>query len=409
MKRKKAPSIAEQNADASASLPDTRRFTRQLHYQMQEANDTTNEEKEVNEKNRLNAPLAKAVCSHCGNLVTFATYTSRWSSHFGNAITDTGNWDAVNGRWFQTKNGMPKVPLPGHDGLSIYTRLRELTVLDSDIERQKEPSHLLSPNFMHGRHQEMDSANQRYNDESDSDSESSDDELLAVPESDDDEEAVPAGDFVLDEGEEVGEADATPAPAPSPPEVDDTEADVDSASIHPFFFLLRAWKSTSGTTDADFSTLLKLLKTLESLPEVAPHVPTTTLYTIDTKLGLGKDLFDSICVCEKCGKLYDRMDAEILVGGVTTRSRRCCGSPLLKRSTPKSTTWTPVLTYPCVDVETALSSIVCRPGMDVLLDHWKKRSLPKGTYGDLYEGKMWRDFQTWNGQPFLSESGIALH
>jgi hypothetical protein len=26
-----------------------------------------------------------------------------------------------------------------------------------------------------------------------------------------------------------------------------------------------------------------------------------------------------------------------------------------------------------------------------LLDRWKTRSLPKGTYGDLYEGQVWED------------------
>jgi hypothetical protein len=388
----------DQRKDASVS-PEQQTITRGQRNVRFAAMDTTEMERSLKRENRLLAPQLKAFCSHCGEHIEFGTYISRFSRHFE-------HWDDQKGRWSQVKNGQPNVPLPGHDGLSIYTRLQELQQLDRP-EVEKVPSHLLAAKFMHGHHNEMDPGNSHYNDESDSEVDSDDDSCCLEILTDEDVNDLCRDGEVNDN--EDGDVDPHPSepssPAPSSP-LPSEVLDV-STFTEPFHFLLRAWKSTSGTTNPDFTTLLKILNTLDSTPKVASDVATTTLHTIDKKLGLDKDMFDSICVCEKCGKLYDLELAEIKVSGETTRSRVCCNLPLLKCD-KKSKVWKPVLTYPTVDVETALSSIISRPDLDKLLDHWKSRSLPRGTYGDLYEGDVWREFQTWKGKPFLSESGIAL-
>ena len=381
--------------------PESPRITRQ----QQRAVNPIMKEEEVDEINRIRAQDLKVWCSHCGKCVTFLTFVSAYSTHYGGRNGD--NWNMVDGTWKVTANNMPNEPVSGHDGLSIYTRLHDLKNLDAPATIPGEPSHLLQSKYIHGNHDALLPGHSTYNDESDSEELDSDDDLFEV---DDDDIDVAGFDVGVEEEGKVDGVDAEEGhvaddgqPPPGQPGLPPVPEKTD-----PFYLLLRSWKSTSGTTDTDFSTLLNILKTLESVPNVAPGVPTTTLYTIDSSLGLTKDMFDSICVCPTCGKLYDRVQCEVQAGNTAVRSRYCCDKALLKRSNTHSLLWTPVLTYPCVDVETALNTILRRPGVDLSLDHWKARQFPKGTYGDLYEGELWRDFQTWKGEEFLSGSGIAV-
>jgi hypothetical protein len=409
-KRKGAESKGPDDVPLAPAIRTRARTQENMHI------DTAQKEREVAELNRWLAPHRKAWCSHCGKNINFETYTSRFSTHYSNSGGGFAgdNWDLTAGRWKTTINDMPLKPIPDHDGLSIHTRLMELRDLDEPASRTGMLSHLVEPTYMHGHHQDIDPANSRdYNDDAidtesddnydyDDGDEAEEDEIKyreAV-----EEKAMVGVQFEGNNPQELPHDDDVPRP-PAPSE----EGPDLSSTVDPFYLLLRAWKSSSGLADTDFTTLLRLLKTLESVPDVAHDVPTTSLHIIDTKLGISKDLFDSICVCEHCGRLYDREQCEIVVGkDKVTRSRVCCKKPLLQRNTPNSSVWTPVLTYPCVDVETALSTILCRQGVDEQLDHWKRRSLPKGTYGDLYEGDVWGEFQKWKDTPFLSRSGIAL-
>jgi hypothetical protein len=362
-------------------------------------NNTQEEENKVATDNAAYAPYLKQYCSHCGNFVDFNTYTSAFSLHYGKQ-----NWDTSTGRWVTTKNGMPKKPLSGHDGLTIYTRLFELSHLDAPAAIV---SHLLEPKFSHDHHAGLnpDGGGVYADEDGGADSDDDDD-----PEDDTDDYNYDTDDDVGVDGQvdlQDGGGMDPPAADEALPEAPDRGPGAEEG-IDPFWLLARTWKSVSGTTDTDFASLLKLINTLPAVPPVTPDVPTTTLHTINVQLGLDKDLFDSICVCATCGSLYDREGCKISVNETTTRSRVCCEKSLLKRTSAYSSDWTPVLTYPCVDVETALASILSRQGMDQSLDHWKERLLPKGSYGDLYEGDVWKDFQQWKGVPFLSARGVAV-
>jgi hypothetical protein len=386
MPKRKAGAVHNGKGDASPERK-AEPVTRSQHSKVHDAAGDSNQEmEEVAENNRLTEESRKVWCSHCGVSVTYETYTSSYSKHFGGRLGE--NWDLNSGAWKNTANGMPKRPLAGHDGLSIHTRLQELQHLDEPPTVHGVPSHLLVPRFMHGSHDQIMPGGPSYNDEPPSDGDSDSSSASAGGREDMLYPGYDSGTDMDDDGDEKKESVlAKTPPAPADPEDTDVSNETD-----PLYLLLRAWKSTSGTTDTDFSTLLKILHTMEKgLPKVARDVSTITLHTINTSLGLNKDLFDSICVCGVCGRLYERESCVKQVQNLVTRSRECCNRPLMKRKYPNSKDWSPVLTYPCVDVETALSKIVCREGVGELLDHWKTRSLPKGTYGDLYEGQVWED------------------
>lgn len=48
-------------------------------------------------------------------------------------------------------------------------------------------------------------------------------------------------------------------------------------------------------------------------------------------------------------------------------------------------------------------SLLNRPGFCKLCDRWKIDIINDGIYRDVYDGKIWRDFQFYGGKPFLSE------
>jgi hypothetical protein len=392
--------MSKRKADAPPSPP-FKRETRQ-GAQLQNANkDPDAELQRISSLEEEHKKGGRAFCSHCGQWITPATYFSSFTLHYGNGESGS-NWNTTTGEWLQTANDRPKKPLEGYDAYTISLRMNQIRKL-GEVKKQgaSRPSHLLDNMYMNGAHDGiLNGEIQVYDDMSATNSDSDSPADSENNEWYDGEVLGEVDDMGSDEHKDNDPPVGPPEPSPVAPVV--------CSEIDPFFLLLRAWKGTSGTTDQDFTTLLQLLKTLENLPEVAPDVPTTTLHTINVAIGADQDLFDSICVCGKCGRLYDREGCERKVNDVVTRSRFCCNAPLLKRSFPTSTTWTPVLTYPCVDVETALSEILLREGINKSLNHWMKRKLPAGSYGDLYEGEVWREFQEWKGVPFLSSTGIGL-
>ena len=50
-----------------------------------------------------------------------------------------------------------------------------------------------------------------------------------------------------------------------------------------------------------------------------------------------------------------------------------------------------------------LKMFVNRPNFDSLCSEWKKHINEPGIYEDIFDGKIWRDFQEYDGVPFLSE------
>lgn len=57
----------------------------------------------------------------------------------------------------------------------------------------------------------------------------------------------------------------------------------------------------------------------------------------------------------------------------------------------------------------SLSSLLEKEGIVEACEHWRLRSIPSGVYGDIYDGRVWKQFQYVNSQPFLAAPhNIAL-
>ena len=69
---------------------------------------------------------------------------------------------------------------------------------------------------------------------------------------------------------------------------------------------------------------------------------------------------------------------------------------------PRKRVAVPFLTYAYRPVKTRLCELLNRPGFEDLCERWRSRGVPPGYLGDVYDGSVWRDFQSVDGKPFLS-------
>jgi len=82
---------------------------------------------------------------------------------------------------------------------------------------------------------------------------------------------------------------------------------------------------------------------------------------------------------------------------------RECRQPLVRIiGPPRKRVAVPFLTYAYRPVKTRLCELLNRPGFEDLCERWRSRGVPPGYLGDVYDGSVWRDFQSVDGKPFLS-------
>jgi hypothetical protein len=408
-------------------------------------------------KNLLHAETEKSVCSHCGAMVSYETYVSYQSPHFL-------LWDDNKSEWSTTKGVYPKKPAEGYDADTIFYRLHpfHLAAEEKKKEKKKNQSKLSTQGVSHlstrttegketssaptpvmVKHELAGPPNESYDIETVtndkitwSEDEFTDEEDEEEGEEEDD--SYPGHD-VADNLEPTGWQDVEPEVDDEQPEALPENAPLpreDREAIDPFWVLMNSWKSTYGMGDLGFDVLIDLLKTREgTLPPVivVPEMDedlqnkafvelqkaaykraTPTRHNVDAALGIGVDLFQTVCVCGECGRLYELEDI-VRTSGNTTQAWSCCKQvPLARRVGGKVPRWEPTLSYPNVSVEESLAKILRRHGMDEQVDHWKARAQDKKdaqgpkTYSDVVDGKVWEDFQVVNGVPFLSDRGIAL-
>lgn len=92
------------------------------------------------------------------------------------------------------------------------------------------------------------------------------------------------------------------------------------------------------------------------------------------------------------------------------RMRQSCGTPLLKTVELASQNTVqvlyPYLTYCYLGLECSLQSLLLVPGWALSCEQWREqRQLLRScdsALEDIYDGRIWKEFQSYHGQPFLS-------
>ena len=157
-----------------------------------------------------------------------------------------------------------------------------------------------------------------------------------------------------------------------------------------------------------------------------------TLYMIERKLNLQKDSFTKYAVCPKCKTLYTfeecihkRPSGEAVSAKCSNvefplhpheARRQPCGTILMKtmRSRAGKSFLYPKEVYCFRHLTDSLQDLINKPGFLEHCEKWRSRStqLPDNVLGDCFEGRVWKEFQLVDGEPFLAASnnfGLMLN
>ena len=170
-----------------------------------------------------------------------------------------------------------------------------------------------------------------------------------------------------------------------------------------------------------FSTFFQMVGkclSLDTLTSVSSKMP-SNLRQARMQAG-GRQSFMQYVCCPKCHSTYTKDECVFKdeKGSVSVafcsyvrfpahpqRSRRLpCNTPLMKkvRTLSGNTTFRPYLIYCYKSLVDSLQMLLSRPNFFVDCEKWRKRSCTPGCYSDIYDGRIWHEFQSYNGQPFLS-------
>ncbi len=93
--------------------------------------------------------------------------------------------------------------------------------------------------------------------------------------------------------------------------------------------------------------------------------------------------------------------------------REACGCLLVKtvELAGGKTIMYPYLMYCCLSIESSIQNLSQEPDFLVKCEQWRTRQ-SDGLYTDVYDGRVWKDFQSFEGKPFLSQPhnfGLAMN
>ena len=200
------------------------------------------------------------------------------------------------------------------------------------------------------------------------------------------------------------------------------------------FLLL--WKSLFKISGGAIVVLLKFLRyffelianlfACAKLKQFASSIP-RTIPTLEKLAGINQQKYKSYVMCQKCSCIYEWDEAytENMMGIRHTnhcsyvpyprhpqaRFREPCGAPLLREVllSKGKRALRPFKQFCYHSTIESLKDFVQRPGILQQLNAWKGRRAGHGILDDVYDGRIWQDFQIVDGSPFLSdENDICL-
>ena len=161
-------------------------------------------------------------------------------------------------------------------------------------------------------------------------------------------------------------------------------------------------------------TFFKVLSPLSTnITDFSKHFP-ASLYTMLKFAGINKHDFTTYIVCpnSKCCAIYLYQNCLEGSGG-QRESKHCsalvgnrrCNSMLMRKvhTCSGKVTFQLFKTYCYRSLKKSLADILIRPG---ILEECKKCRVQGNSESDslhdIYDGNIWKEFQSWNGLPFLS-------
>lgn len=180
-------------------------------------------------------------------------------------------------------------------------------------------------------------------------------------------------------------------------------------------YLLRL-QSQHYIPDAAMDGLLKFLCTFflvlghfsEACKSLSQHLP-HTIYSMRKFAGL-MDTFERLAVCPECNSVYPTKDC-IDRPGVSERCKykpfprsQRCNFVLLKtvELASRKRVMYPHSVYCYNSIKSSIERLFSKANFLTLCEHWRKRPVVREVLSDIYDGHLWKEFQTVSGQPFLA-------
>ena len=222
---------------------------------------------------------------------------------------------------------------------------------------------------------------------------------------------------------------------------DGTSASQFALALKPFAVLVLMIKNTYSLSDSTLKLLLLTMVMLIRIVGVAFKIDNsniqafvevfpTTEYQLRSLTSCSEKGFFQIICCPKCRKLYDVMnkwtiyahskEADFLCDHVKfpehphqSRRKKCASMLLQKVSTGSAFVFRPLKVFPYRGLLSPLVSILQRSDILNQCNDWPQRlSKNASLMVDIYDGDIWKDFHSVQGQAFLSEQnnlGLILN
>lgn len=132
-------------------------------------------------------------------------------------------------------------------------------------------------------------------------------------------------------------------------------------------------------------------------------------------LGLKSADFVKYVTCPKCSEIYTLKESIEKVGS-KQYGKTCmtCNSPFLKTTETRAgkRILSPQRTYCYYSLKKSLQDLLKRPGFMKECKRWQTHASNEDIFQDVYDGRIWRSFQTYQGKEMLSDGntfGLMLN
>lgn len=192
-----------------------------------------------------------------------------------------------------------------------------------------------------------------------------------------------------------------------------------------FVYFLLIWQATCHLSDNGLAWLLRFLVSwlkvlgIEISNDVLEKLILSfpgSLYLVRQFLNLDGDNFNKFVVCPKCTKLYkydsclttvnNRQVAKKCTNTYYSRGRKMvCNATMITRVVLQNgkTSFYPIKYYCSNSIIDELEKLVMRKNFTSLCELWRNREVGEGVLADVYDGDLWKEFQTVDGTAFLKK------
>ena len=192
-----------------------------------------------------------------------------------------------------------------------------------------------------------------------------------------------------------------------------------------FVYFLLIWQATCHLSDNGLAWLLRFLVSWlkvfgveisnEFFEKLLLSFP-GSLCLVRQFLNLDRDNFNKFVVCPKCTKLY-KYDSCLEIENNQQVAKKCsntyysrgrkktCNATMLTRVTLQNgkTCFYPIKYYCANSIIEELEKFLLRNNFASNCELWRKREVAEGLLADVYDGNLWKEFQTVNGTSFLEK------